>query len=161
MPGTTVSPGSLPYLFVHGLMNSRCCTCRAAQDLLAHMLRPEPDDRITIAGILSHSWFGTSLENVALNVNKGLLEMPDNMLTGTRRLLAAGRWECNAVPKTESRRAVSAQPDWRVCGLQDLRTSPTRTSRPSSRRHPSAPPSTPPGTATRGRGDTGCPDVVF
>ena len=56
------------------------------------MLRPEPDDRITIAGILSHPWFGTSLESVALNVNKGLLEMPDNMLTGTLCFLGAGRW---------------------------------------------------------------------
>lgn len=56
--------------------------CRAALDLLDRMLQPDPENRINIAGILSHEWFGRSLHSVALNVNKGLLEMPDAMLTG-------------------------------------------------------------------------------
>lgn len=46
------------------------------------MLQPDPGSRIDIAGILSHEWFGRSLQSVALSVNKGLLEMPDSMLTG-------------------------------------------------------------------------------
>ena len=48
------------------------------------MLQVDPKDRIDIAGILSHPWFGSSMKNVAISVNQGLLEMPDSMLTGKK-----------------------------------------------------------------------------
>lgn len=54
---------------------------RNGRDLLHRMLQVDPEERIDIAGILDHPWF-ESLQSVALNVNKGLLEMPDSMLTG-------------------------------------------------------------------------------
>lgn len=74
-----VPPSWLPYT-----ESRRVCGCRSALDLMDRMLQPNPEGRIDIAGILSHEWFGRSLQSVALSVNKGLLEMPDSMLTGSK-----------------------------------------------------------------------------
>lgn len=46
------------------------------------MLKVESKDRIDIAGILSHPWFGSSVQDVAQSVNQGLLDMPESMITG-------------------------------------------------------------------------------
>lgn len=62
--------------------SSECLPCRAGLSLLDKMLQVDPKERIDIAGILGHPWFGTSMKDEALSVNQGLLEMPDSMLTG-------------------------------------------------------------------------------
>ena len=50
------------------------------------MLQVNNMERINIAGILNHPWFGTSMKEQALSINQGLLDMPDSMLTGTASL---------------------------------------------------------------------------
>ena len=81
-PEVQVPPWLLAHLNCFGLSTHTCKTSRSALNLLDKMLQVEPKQRIDIAGLLKHPWFGPSLVNAALSVNSELLEMPDALLTG-------------------------------------------------------------------------------
>lgn len=46
------------------------------------MLQVDPEQRIKIAEMLTHPWFGASFRDMACSINDELLEMPDALLTG-------------------------------------------------------------------------------